>query len=116
MRARRDDEGAGVVLALGLVAVLVLVGAVGVGVVGLVAAHRQVQAAADLAALAGAEAARSGREPCAVARRIAAGNRGELRDCRVTGVVVEVEVDRVVRLLGSPTVTARARAGPAVTP
>jgi len=112
MRIRRDESGVAVVLALGLVALLVLVGAVGVAVVGLVAAHRQAQAAADLAALAGAEAARAGGEPCAEAARIAAANRADLRDCAVDGAVVEVEVAVVVDLAGSRGLSARARAGP----
>lgn len=116
MRARPDERGVGVVLALGLVAVLVLVGVVGIGVVGLVATHRQAQAAADLAALAGAEASRSGRVPCEEATRIATANRADLRVCGVADGVVEVVVVIEVRLAGSRTVSARARAGPATAP
>ncbi|SEC20713.1 helicase/secretion neighborhood TadE-like protein [Nocardioides exalbidus] len=78
---------------------------------GLVAAQRRAQAAADLAALAGAG---STDDACASAARVASANHALLESCTVAGDDVTVEVSvagpdvpwRVVR------VTAEARAGP----
>jgi secretion/DNA translocation related TadE-like protein len=111
MSRPRDQDGVVVVLAVGLAALLVLIAVVCSGAVALVAAHRKVQAAADLAALAGAEAVRTGREGCAGAGRIAAENGAVLRDCHVAGSVVEVVVRLELDLVGSRVLTARARAG-----
>jgi secretion/DNA translocation related TadE-like protein len=109
----RDERGAAVVLALGLVAVLVLVCSVCVGVVALVLAHRQAQVAADLASLAAAGARQHGGEPCTVARRIAAAQGAEVTGCLVDGesVAVTTAVD-LPRALGGGRMSARSRAGP----
>ena len=95
--------------------VLLLVGAA-LGVVqAMVVAHRKAQAAADLAALAGASAAVHGRPACEAAGAIATLNGGRLVDCRQSAGDVTVEV--VVtgpRWLGQQgDLTAEARAGPA---
>lgn len=113
MTRRRGEDGVGVVLVMGLVALLVAVAGISAGVLALVVAHRQVQAAADLAALAGAEAARSGGDPCREAGRIAVANRVELVDCAASRGVVDVIVEDVVELGAPWTVSGRARAGPA---
>jgi secretion/DNA translocation related TadE-like protein len=66
--------------------VLLTVGAA-LGVVGaIVVDHRRAQAAADLAALAGATAAAKGESACPAAEAVARLNRAELVDCTVDGV------------------------------
>ncbi|WP_152978081.1 MULTISPECIES: Rv3654c family TadE-like protein [Micrococcales] len=120
-RGLRDgpDRGSGSVLAVALL------GAIMVMVVFVIAAgqaawaHHRARTAADLAALAAADAARglTSGEPCAVARRVAEANgarlvgccppsdRGEVRDVRV-----EADVPAWLGRLGP--VTGLARAGP----
>lgn len=96
---------------VGVVAVLLL----GVGLclpLGAVLAERQrAAAAADAAALAGADVAvgiRSG-SPCGTAEAVAAANGAETIGCTVDGVVVTVGV-RISR--GMVLITASATAGP----
>jgi secretion/DNA translocation related TadE-like protein len=111
---RPEERGAATVVVMAGVGLLMVV-ALGIGgAEGLLLAHRRAQAAADLAALAGAGARASGGDPCAAAAAVASANEAELRSC----AVVPVGVDVVVavpgpQLLGrSPMLTARARAGP----
>jgi secretion/DNA translocation related TadE-like protein len=111
VRRDRDEAGAGVVLVLALVALLVTVALVSGGVVGVVVAHRRAQAAADLAALAGAGAISS--DPCAAARAMALRNGATQLGCVVDGADLIVTVSVTVPLLlGERDVTARSRAGP----
>jgi len=111
MRPRED--GVAVVMALGLMALLMLLAYLGGGAVALFAAHRQVQTAADLAALAGANALQSGGAPCEVAHQVAVRNGGELLHCVVQDSTILLVVERPVpALLGGRKVHARARAGP----
>lgn len=114
MRRPRGDRGAASLLAVSCLGLLLLLGAA-LSVVGaMVAAHRQAQAAADLAALAGATAVVGG-DPCGEAAAVAEGNGGSVTSCVVDGydVVVEVVVPGP-RWLGAPgDLTGRARAGPA---
>lgn len=116
MTRRRDDEGAGVVLVLGLVAFLVTTALVCGGIVALVVGHRQAQAAADLAALAGAVAVSQGGDACAVVREIASRNGATGTTCTTSGPVVTVEAAvRMPPALGGREVRGRARAGPSTT-
>jgi secretion/DNA translocation related TadE-like protein len=95
--------------------VLLLVGAALAVVGAMVVAHRSAQSAADLAALAGAEAIAEGAEPCGPAATVAAANGAALDGCAVSGreLLVEVTVPGP-RWLGQPhDLSARARAGPA---
>lgn len=104
------------VLAVALVGGLLLLG------LGLIAGTQggrvTAQTAADLAALAGADAAAAGgvRDPCSVAAEVAQRNRADLAACSVTAQgIVEVETTRTAGF-GSITTgqaSARARAGPA---
>ncbi len=114
MTARRGEAGAATLLAVSLAGVLLLVGAA-LSVVGaMVAAHRQAQAGADLAALAGATAAARGHDACLAARVVARLNDAAVVGCAVDGAAVTVEV-RVAgpRWLGQKAdLEARARAGP----
>lgn len=114
-RGGRGERGAATVLVVAMAGLLLLVGAA-CGVVGaIVVAHRTAQAAADLAALAGAGtlADRSG-APCTVAGEVATANGAALATCVVEGddVVVEVTVTGPRWLGQDRDLTGRARAGP----
>jgi secretion/DNA translocation related TadE-like protein len=108
---RRSERGAATVLVVAMAGVLmfVMTGLAAVG--GLVTAQRRAQAAADLAALAGASAPT---DACATAREVAAANAARLDSCRVEGTAVRVAVSvpgpRVP--WNEVRVTAEARAGP----
>lgn len=117
-----SERGSGTVLALGVAMVLALAAAAAVLVGQVTTLRHRADAAADLAALAGAQTARDGGDPCPVAGGIAAANGGLLRSCvvgpagdaAVAGqVLVQVTVSATV--LGGRTLTAvgRARAGQA---
>lgn len=109
----RDQVGAATILAVAVMGVLVSVTLAVGGVVAAVAAHRQAQSAADLAALAGAGAVRDSRDACQQARAIARSNGAALRRCQVDGWDVAVVVSTSVRLPGGAMdLPARGRAGP----
>lgn len=120
MRARRlgrgcprREDGAGTVLAVAMMGLLVTVTVATAGVVGVVGTHRRAQAAADLSALAGADALQDGGDPCARAAEIARRNHADLRGCEVDGWNVAVVVTASARLPGgSVSLPARGRAGP----
>ena len=108
---KRPERGGATVLVVAMAGVLmfVMTGLAAAG--GLVTAQRRAQAAADLAALAGASRLD---DACAHSREVAAAHAAELEACRLDGDDVTVEVSvagprvpwRDVR------VTAEARAGP----
>jgi secretion/DNA translocation related TadE-like protein len=81
----------------------------------MVRAHRVAQAAADLAALAGAHGLALGRDACLEAGRIATANDVRLMRCRVEGrtLVVTVEATGPHWLGQTADLSAEARAGPA---
>lgn len=110
----RDDQGAATVWAAGVVLLLTFVALALAGVGGVLAAHRQAQAAADLAALAGAGALQEGRDACSAAGAVAARNGARLGSCEVAGadVVVVARVDAEQIPAGPWVLSARARAGP----
>lgn len=111
--AARDETGAGTLLATALTGVLVTVTVAAAAVVGLVGGHRRAQAAADLAALAGASALQQGGDACHRADEIARRNGTDLRECRVADWQVAVVVAGQVPVPGHPLIVrARARAGP----
>jgi secretion/DNA translocation related TadE-like protein len=117
--SRRSDSGSATVLTIALSFILLSAGFVGLALVQvhLVATH--VQSAADLAALAGAQARD---DPCRRAADIAVANGVEISDCTFDGtdVIVQVRVqappmlERMARLTGqaADVITAVARAGP----
>lgn len=118
MRCPAGEGGAATLVVLAMAGVLLLVGAA-LGVAqALVVDHRRAQAAADLAALAGASAGRWGLDACDAVRRVATANAAELTSCTVVAGVVDVVV-RVAgpRWLGQTSdLTAQARAGPGSAP
>jgi secretion/DNA translocation related TadE-like protein len=110
----RGDRGSASLLVLVHLVVLVLLASAFAAVTGLVAAHRQAQAAADLAALAGARAATRGEAACPAAAEVAEANGGRLRACRPGGmdVLVDVTVPAPSWLVAVPDPVGTARAGP----
>lgn len=114
VRPRRERGSATVHVAVLLVGLtmVALLGAVGGS---LLVAHRRAAAAADLAALAAAEARDSGPgAACVAAARVSEANRAALTRCRVDGrdVVVEVAVQARTFLRRTWDVPGHARAGP----
>ncbi len=113
----KEENGAGALLAITMTWLVCFVALAVAGAVGIVARHRGAQAAADLAALAGAASLQEGEDPCVRASVVATRNGAVLHVCRVTGSEVWIEVTVGGRpLLGRTVVQrARSRAGP-VTP
>jgi secretion/DNA translocation related TadE-like protein len=118
---RSSEDGSATVLGLALVCVLTAVALVSVAVAGVLVGQRRAAAAADLAALAAAEAlARGGAtssgvvDACGQAARVSAANHATLSGCLVEGAEVVVEVSVEVRTFLGRTLSApgRARAGP----
>lgn len=108
-------------LVLVLVSVLATVAVAGAAVGGLLVGQRRAASAADLAALAAAEAigpggvtAVTGASACQEAGRVSNANRARLTGCLVEGDEVFVEVEVNVPGLGGAVweVPGRARAGP----
>jgi secretion/DNA translocation related TadE-like protein len=119
-RSRRvdlDDGSATVYAAFALVA-LTSLAVIMSGFTAIAAAKHRAAGAADLAALAGAQAFQRGADPCASAADLAARNGAVLADCSVAGRVVTV-IARTdgPHLLGRAwTFESAARAGPATLP
>lgn len=112
--SRTADAGSATILAaVGAAAMLVIL-AVGLQVTGAVIARHRAEAAADLAALAGATEVLSGLEAaCGQAASIAAANGGRLDDCELLGLDLRITVQIAVSIgpIGT-SATGRARAGP----
>jgi secretion/DNA translocation related TadE-like protein len=114
------DRGSATVWVVSLAGVLALLGLAVVLTGAAAVARHRAGAAADLAALAGAQHAVTGAgDPCGTARRLAEANAARLVRCRAgPDAVVAVTVAVPVRLgrLGVHEATARARAGPVALP
>ncbi|MFT4286767.1 Rv3654c family TadE-like protein [Nocardioides sp.] len=113
-RAGRE-RGSAVPFAIAMIGLLLMIGnALGV-VAAMFAAHRTAQAAADLAALAGARAAVTGGDACAESARIAAANGVRIDACSLTGddVLVTVTAPGPHWFGAHADLQAQARAGPA---
>ena len=113
-RGRPAERGAATVLTIAFAGLLLLLGAA-LGVVqAMVVAHRTAQSAADLAALAGAEAELRGEAGCVVAAAVAEANGATLTGCevgRATTCWVEVLVPGPHWLGQSADLAASSRAG-----
>ena len=109
-----DSRGAATLLVVALTGVVLLLGLAGAFLTATGAAHRRAQAAADLAALAGATAHRHGDDACAAAGKVAMSNGAASTACHLEGedVVVEVSLSGPEFLGHSWDLTGRARAGP----
>lgn len=116
VRAVQDEHGSGTVLALGVIAVALVLCLGASALMRSQSASGRAQAAADLAAISGATALTSvyhPDDPCQVATRVARANGAELTGCQVDGEDVTVDVVVRIWILGVPrTAGARARAGP----
>ena len=113
-----SEEGSGTVLALTIIAALLVVTVVIAGLIGVVSANRRASAAADLSALAAADAYRGLTEgdPCAVAADLAERHGAHLESCtfpdrpETVEVTVAVPVAGPLGMLGPARVRARAGA------
>lgn len=88
VRAVQDEHGSGTVLALGVIAVALVLCLGASALMRSQGASGQAQAAADLAAISGATALTSvyhPDDPCQVATRVARANGAELTGCQVDG-------------------------------
>lgn len=104
-------------MSLAWLAVLAVIGAVGLLVTLVAAAQHQVESAADLAAASAATHVGDG-EPaaCATAARVASSMHARVTSCRIDGLDVTIDVASTVRIpAGSVVLRASARAGPAET-
>lgn len=114
----RPEEGSGTVLALTIIAALLVLTVVVAGLIGVVSANRKASAAADLSALAAADAYRGLTEgdPCAVAADLAERHGARLESCtfpdrpETVEVTVAVPVAGPMGALGPARVRARAGA------
>lgn len=112
------EEGSGTVLALGIVAILLIMTVTVAGLIGVVSANRRASSAADLSALAAADAYRglAPGDPCKVAEEWAARNGARLEACtfpdrpETVEVTVAVPVSGPMSALGPARVRARAGA------
>lgn len=114
----QPEEGSGTVLALTIIAALLVVTVVIAGLIGVASANRRASAAADLSALAAADAYRGLTEgdPCAVAADLAERHGAHLESCtfpdrpETVEVTVAVPVAGPMGALGPARVRARAGA------
>jgi secretion/DNA translocation related TadE-like protein len=116
-RGDREQGSATIYATVALVALTAL-GLTVSGYTALAAAKHRAAAAADLAALGGAQALHDGRDACVSASELAVRNGAQLAACQVDGLTVEV-VTRTdgPHLLGRAwTFESAARAGPATLP
>ena len=119
MKGASREEGAAVVVALALMAVVMVAAFMALVVAQQASVREQLGSAADVAALAGAQAIA---DPCEAAGQIAVANAVTLADCRAEGTDIVITVTRppaplTIRLLGWLGHDARdlevvARAGP----
>lgn len=114
----QPEEGSGTVLALTIIAALLVLTVVIAGLIGVASANRRASAAADLSALAAADAYRGLTEgnPCAVAADLAERHGAHLESCtfpdrpETVEVTVAVPVAGPMGVLGPARVRARAGA------
>lgn len=109
------DRGAGSVLLTAVVAVVLSAATAALALSGALVTRQRADAAADLAALAGAQALLRGGDACVTAGRVAAVGRARVVACEPMGtsvyVVVEAALPGVLGRLDMPPARARARAG-----
>ncbi|WP_433465247.1 Rv3654c family TadE-like protein [Spirillospora sp. CA-128828] len=110
------DRGSGTVWVVAFSAVIWVVGVAAIMVGGVRGARHRGDAAADMAALAGAaRVADGGGAACERAKKIAVESGARLSRCRVRGDEVEVSVTVELKVpmgMGAMRVVSRARAGP----
>jgi secretion/DNA translocation related TadE-like protein len=97
----RPERGSATLLGVVLLAVVVLASLVASVVASAIDVRHRAGAAADLAAVAAAEAWVQGKSACSVADTVVRRNRGRLLGCRVDAAAVAVSVEVRRSLLGS---------------
>lgn len=112
-----SERGTATVLATYLAGVVLVLSLVLVSLASAVALRHRAGAAADVAAVAGAQAWVRGQPPCPTAQALAEANRGRVLECQIEGTAVRVVVQSSTsrQVLGRTwTLTARrsASAGP----
>ncbi len=117
-RTRHSQRGSGTMMILAVMIVITMVAVVGAWFAGWLASGARARAAADLVAIAAAQAQSEGRSACPVAQEAAAANQAELTACEVTTgwgefiVDVAVEVELRPQIPGAPQAAhAESRAG-----
>jgi secretion/DNA translocation related TadE-like protein len=112
--SRRPERGSATPFAIACLGLLVLLAAALGVTAAMVRAHRQAQAAADLAALAAAGSVGEG-DPCVAGAGVAAANGARITSCTVAGreVTIRVEVEGPHWLGQEADLAGEARAGPA---
>lgn len=114
--AGRTDEGSATIWVLAASGLLVAVAYAVMLLASVQATRQRAEAAADLAALAGAQAGARGADACSAARSVAAADGAELETCAVLGAVVAVtaaaRLPPALSSVGGGWVRSRARAGP----
>ncbi|MEU4390420.1 Rv3654c family TadE-like protein [Kribbella sp. NPDC023855] len=113
--AKRGESGAASILAIGLATVLLGGCLVGIFWASVSVGRHRAASAADFAALSAAQALQTGTiDACRTASQIAAAQQAEVHACHQAGETIAVVVGVRLRLgvLGTPVVTAEARAGP----
>jgi secretion/DNA translocation related TadE-like protein len=112
----RGDRGSGTIWVVAFSVVVWVVGVAAIMVGGVRGARHRGDAAADMAALAGAaRIAEGGGAACDRAKEIAAGSGARVSRCRIRGDVVEVSVTVELKVpmgIGRLQVVSVARAGP----
>ena len=111
---RPGERGSAVPFAIACLGLLVLLAAALGVVAAMVRAERRAQSAADLGALAAAQAAARGGDACAAGGRVSEANGATVTSCQVSGREVRLRVEVTgPRWLGQTgDLTAEARAGP----
>jgi secretion/DNA translocation related TadE-like protein len=108
------ERGSGTVLAIGIIAVIVLVASFLVALGSAQQARWQAQTAADMGALAAATARRTGRNVCELGALAVAMNGGQLTICELLPAgAVKLGVRVNLQLIGNHSIYAKARASPA---
>lgn len=97
----RPERGSATLLGVVLLAVVVMASLVVSAAASAIDVRHRAGAAADLAAVAAAEAWVQGRAACSVADAVVRRNRGRLLGCRVDGVAVAVTAEVRRSVLGS---------------
>ena len=113
-----QDSGSGSIYVLIAALVVLALGLAAAALGDAVVARHQAESVADLAAVAGASAAERGGDGCSAAAAYAGSAGGRLLACRLDeggtlDVTVGLPTGPVLARFGLPTVSARARAGPA---
>ena len=110
----REERGSALPFAVACIGVLLLLGAALGVVTAMVRTHRTAQSAADLAALAVADAVGAGGDACSSGQLVAAANDARVTACVVDGrdATVTVVVDGPHWLGQVADLSAQARAGP----